>query len=237
MVRITLDKPYIPIPVLVAVKYGLLYNWYAATDARLICADGWDIQTYDEQTDFITYLGGQTVAGGKLKETGFEHWISNTGATNEVNYNGRGAGIRSGVDGSFSVIGQNMNIWSKTEQSASAGYGKNICIGSSTATSNIGGTKKGGFSLRPYRAATAPELLLPDGAVSATYTGNDLKIYRCTKINDRIYVADNLCETKFRNGDWIPGFDGGVYTPFSNAAWAALTTGALCAYNNDWDNV
>ena len=130
-----------------------------------------------------------------------------------------------------------MNIWSKTEQSASAGYGKNICIGSSTATSNIGGTKKGGFSLRPYRAATAPELLLPDGAVSATYTGNDLKIYRCTKINDRIYVADNLCETKFRNGDWIPGFDGGVYTPFSNAAWAALTTGALCAYNNDWDNV
>jgi len=87
------------------------------------------------------------------------------------------------------------------------------------------------------RLATESELLLDDGLISATYTGNDGKVYRCTKIGTQVWVADNLAETKFRNGDWIPGYDAGVYTPISNAAWAALTTAACCCYNDDTDNI
>jgi hypothetical protein len=44
------------------------------------------------------------------------------------------------------------------------------------------------------------------------------------------YIADNLAETKYRAGSDIP-----IVT--DNAEWAALTSGALCAYDNDWTNV
>ena len=35
-------------PVITSVKYGLLYNWYAATDARNIAANGWSICAFDD---------------------------------------------------------------------------------------------------------------------------------------------------------------------------------------------
>mgnify|MGYP006914138474 FL=1 len=62
-----------------------------------------------------------------------------------------------------------------------------------------------------------------------TYTGNDGKAYRTICIGTQEWLADNLCETKYRNGDMIP-----IVT--DNTAWAALTTGAMCYYDNDINN-
>ena len=241
MVRITLDKPYIPIPVPVtAVKYGLLYNWYAATDARNITSSNdWIVPTSTNWNTLITYLGGSGVAGGKLKETGLTHWVTpNTGATNEVNYNGRGAGVRSYL-GAFSEIGLYLWLTNYNFQLLTAFP---VVLRNNNDDFNNGindneNKKRNGVSIRIFRTATTEEQALADGTACTPYTGNDGKNYRTVKIGTQVWIADNLCETKFRNGDWIPGFDGGVYTPFSNAAWAALTTGALCAYNNDWSNV
>ena len=107
MVRITLDKPYIPIPVPVtAIKYGLLYNWYAATDVRNIAADGWEVPNKTNWETLMlrldpTGLNTNNVAGGKLKEIGLDYWDNpNIDATNEVSFNGRGGGRRLN-DGSF----------------------------------------------------------------------------------------------------------------------------------------
>jgi hypothetical protein len=88
-----------------------------------------------------------------------------------------------------------------------------------------------GQSIRPIRTTTT----LSHGQ-TGTYTGNDGKVYRTICIGTQEWLADNLCETKFRNGDYIPGFDGGVYTPITNEAWAALTTPACCAYDDDLSN-
>jgi len=44
------------------------------------------------------------------------------------------------------------------------------------------------------------------------------------------YYKEYLAETKYRDGSLIPEVT-------DNTAWAALTTGALCAYDNDWNNV
>jgi hypothetical protein len=41
----------------------------------------------------------------------------------------------------------------------------------------------------------------------------------------------------FRDGSWIPGFDGGVYTPIDNATWASATSAMCCAYEDDLSNV
>ena len=235
MVRITLDKPYIPIPVPVtAIKYGLLYNWYAATDARNIAADGWEVptgHTGSQYATLIAYLGGVLVAGGKLKETGTTYWTTpNTGATNEVGFNAKGASYR-GSNGSFDTLKNRSHILTKTTSVANNYFGYELTYNS--AVYSIAGTPyASGYSVRLIKTTTT----LTHGQ-TGIYTGNDGKVYRTICIGTQEWVADNLCETKFRNGDWIPGFDGGVYTPFSNAAWAALTTGALCAYNNDWSNV
>ena len=67
--------------------YGLLYNWYAVSDNRNICPTGWHIPSNNEWSALITYLGGESSAGGKMKETGTSHWISpNTNATNESGF-------------------------------------------------------------------------------------------------------------------------------------------------------
>lgn len=73
-------------------RYGVLYNWIAAKDA---CPKGWHLPTNDEFKQLVYYLGGENVAGGKLKETGTEYWDApNEGATNESGFAARGGGRR-----------------------------------------------------------------------------------------------------------------------------------------------
>jgi uncharacterized protein (TIGR02145 family) len=70
-----------------ATVYGRLYNWLAVNDSRIIAPVGWHIPTDTEFTILIDYLGGDSIAGGKLKEIGFEHWCyPNAGATNETGF-------------------------------------------------------------------------------------------------------------------------------------------------------
>jgi len=79
-----------------APTYGRLYNWFAVNDNRGICPTGWHVATDAEWTILTDLLGGEAVAGGKLKEAGTLHWPSpNTGATNEVGFTALGGGYRS----------------------------------------------------------------------------------------------------------------------------------------------
>jgi uncharacterized protein (TIGR02145 family) len=65
------------------VKYGVLYNWYTV-ETKKLCPKGWHVPTNEEWSQLIDYTGGEMTAGGKLKETGFRHWLSpNNGATDE----------------------------------------------------------------------------------------------------------------------------------------------------------
>ena len=94
--------------------HGAIYNWYAASTGKL-CPLGWHVPSDAEWTTLATFLGGESVAGGKMKETGIAHWESpNTGATNESGFTALGDGCR-GDYGYFGCIGTNGTKWSSTE--------------------------------------------------------------------------------------------------------------------------
>jgi uncharacterized protein (TIGR02145 family) len=67
--------------------YGAFYDENAVVDNRNIAPAGWHVCTENDVLTLVNYLGGYSVAGGKLKETGITHWRSpNTGATNETGF-------------------------------------------------------------------------------------------------------------------------------------------------------
>ena len=213
------------------IKYGYLYNWYAATDVRNIASSGWHLPSNTERSTLITYLGGSSVAGGKLKETGLLNWLSpNTGATNEYGFNARGAGIRE-ESGIFNYFKNQGIYWTATTMATNTAYEMTTVYDSMLSETNHMNAKKGGESIRLLKDSTT----LVNGQ-TGIYVGNDGKIYSTICIGTQEWVANNLVETKYGNGDYIHGYDGGVYAPISNANWSALTTDGMCCYNDDINN-
>lgn len=98
-------------------KYGRLYNWHAIIDSRNIAPDGWHVPTDADWDILIGYLGGEGVAGGKLKETGTVHWLSpNIDATNEFGFSALPAGYRHN-DGWYYGVNEEGVYWSSIDYS------------------------------------------------------------------------------------------------------------------------
>ena len=94
--------------------YGRLYNWYSVNDPRNIAPVGWHVASDSEWTILTDYLGGELIAGGKLKEVGFTHWLSpNTGATNETSFTALPGGSCSG-NSAFLFMSEGGLWWTST---------------------------------------------------------------------------------------------------------------------------
>jgi uncharacterized protein (TIGR02145 family) len=84
--------------------YGKLYNWYAVNDIRGLAPAGWHVPTDAEWTTLTTFLGGVSVAGGKMKTTGTKSWKTpNTAATNSSGFSGLPGGYCSNAGTFFNV--------------------------------------------------------------------------------------------------------------------------------------
>ena len=117
--------------------YGGLYQWnemmqYVTTQGvKGICPTGWHIPTDGEWTTLSTFLGGTSVAGGKMKSTGTIEagtglWYSpNTGATNESGFTAVPAGSRE-YDDTFYYIGFYGIWWSSSEDLASLAWYRDL---------------------------------------------------------------------------------------------------------------
>ena len=88
---------------------------------------GWrHLPTTTEITALYDYLGGFTVAGGKMKESGTAHWITpNTGATNESGFTALPGGLRA-VSAAYIMVGTYGSWWSSTVNSPGALYVMNL---------------------------------------------------------------------------------------------------------------
>ena len=130
--------------------YGKLYNWYAVADPRHVCPSGWHVPTDAEWVWLTNYLGGEAVAGGKMKSTGTQYWISpNTAATNESGFSGLPGGYRSS-SGGFDSVGYYGYWWSSSEGDTNYAWNRSLDYYNGSASQGING-KHFGFSVRCLR--------------------------------------------------------------------------------------
>jgi uncharacterized protein (TIGR02145 family) len=147
-----------------AVVYGRLYNGYAVEDIRGIAPVGWHVPADSEWKQLEMYLGMSqaesdginwrgTDEGGKLKESGTDHWISpNAGASNESGFTALPGGSRVGTSSLYYSISEYALFWSSTSYEWSMSYAYSRHLGS--AYSNIMRTwnsKIDGLSVRCVR--------------------------------------------------------------------------------------
>ncbi|MDD3080397.1 MAG: FISUMP domain-containing protein [Paludibacter sp.] len=95
--------------------YGLLYSWSvmgnqdASEMKQLLTNENWNVPDTTDWATLAAYLGGKSVAGGKLKSTSTA-WVSpNTGATNEAGFNALPAGDCN--TNGFTVFGEEARFW------------------------------------------------------------------------------------------------------------------------------
>jgi uncharacterized protein (TIGR02145 family) len=99
---------------------GALYNWYTVNTGKL-CPSGWHVPANGEWITLTNYLGGESVAGGKLKETGSIHWGDLNSSTNETGFTALPGGYRKD-DGTFADIGSAGLWWSASTALTSLSY-------------------------------------------------------------------------------------------------------------------
>jgi uncharacterized protein (TIGR02145 family) len=99
--------------------YGAYYNWYAVSTGKL-CPAGWHVPSDAEWQQLVNFLGGNAVAGSKIKEAGTNNWSqSNKDATNSSGFTALPSGLRGSQDGLFDGQGTYGGWWSTTENNPS----------------------------------------------------------------------------------------------------------------------
>lgn len=209
------------------VKPKILYNWYAVSGSGLSSIsslDDFKAPTNIQVSELYSYLGGNSVAGGKLKEIGLANWQSpNTGASDLFGFKALPVGFRSESDGMFYGSATAANWWCLNEYSSPYAYMFNVSYISEYAYLQYA-SKRRGQSVRLVKSIINADA---DGTIYPNcYTGNNGILYSGVKIGNQIWLTEFLRETKYRNGSSIANVT-------DNTAWAALTTGAYCTYNNE----
>ena len=121
----------------------MLYNWYAVDDSRGICPEDWHVPSRVEFETLSSYLGGDSVAGAKLKETGTAHW-SSAGGTNESGFTALPAGSILYSNGASQFLGNKSYFWS----SESSGTNMRMLDVTNNSFNSVTYVKTMGFSIR-----------------------------------------------------------------------------------------
>jgi uncharacterized protein (TIGR02145 family) len=128
--------------------FGKLYTWYAVAN-RNICPQGFRVPSESDWDKLIDFLGGQEVAGGKMKSTDSSMWAApNVGATNSSYFNAIGGGFKTEFASFINQLKYGY-YWSATEDAKfpECGIAYVFYAGSSKAF-KMSKSKKAAFSVR-----------------------------------------------------------------------------------------
>jgi uncharacterized protein (TIGR02145 family) len=88
---------------------GIWYNWFAVNDPRGLAPSGYHVPTNAEWTVLTDFLGGESVAGEKMRST--SGWIYGNG-TNTSGFSGLPGGVR--LNYGFFLNGTEAYWWSSS---------------------------------------------------------------------------------------------------------------------------
>jgi uncharacterized protein (TIGR02145 family) len=185
-------------------KYAKLYNWYAVNDPRGLAPAGWHVPSDSEWTALSTFLGGEEVAGKKMKST--SGWDDNGNGTNSSGFSGLPGGYRS-YYGDFANVGGSGHWWSASESYETAAWSRRLSYYYSDLNRSDY-SKDNGFSVRCVR--------------------DSLINLNSVKIGNQVWTNENLNVDHFRNGDIIPETE----TAEEWKAAGNAKRPAWCYYNN-----
>ena len=244
---------------------GYLYNWYTIggnsgrdpggivntqqkpTPSSPVYTDErnqWRVPTESDWDQMISYLGGNAVAGGKMKSVGVTPYLVNAGvwespnlnATNQSRWLGVPNGER-GSDGKFSGIGIFGKWWSSTISGLTNAIDFSLRYDSGSVIKNVS-DQNAGYSIRLVRPTTLAEQSISDFTTSwdtsstiPSYIGNDLSLglgeYRTVKIGSQIWTAQNLDDDKNNLINEIQFITG-------DTDWSSTTMSGFCLFNDSY---
>ena len=125
-------------------SHGKLYNWYAVSDKRGLVPEGWRVPSKEDFRQLIQYLGGEKLAGAKLKSVNF--WGEKGKGTDETGFNAVPSGMCQ-FNGVFSNKNDYSYFWSITDRPGdNAWY---FGLNNKNAVAKLFFSQKGnGFSVR-----------------------------------------------------------------------------------------
>jgi len=202
----------------------------AGSTTKISSSDDWVVPTQANYETLFNLLGTRssnswTPAGDKLREISLVYWGTILNSTNEVGFNSRGAGERT-TSGIFIGLTAVHHLRTQTVNNSTT-----------TIVFNIDPDSDAGYFASQHTRGYSLRLLYVGAGTPTEYTGNDGKLYRVVLIGTQYWLADNLSETRFRDGSIIPWYGADSANYFTNAEWAALTAAGCCAYNNTLSNV
>lgn len=203
-------------------RYGLIYNGYAATNAN-IAPSGWRVPTYNDYLTLINYLGGASVAGGHMKS--LKGWDS-INADNSHGFSALGSGGRSSITYDF-YFRKYWNLLITTSYSSENGLmlywritGDSISIESATIGGTLQESLREGYSIRLIKNDSSNPGILTD------YDGND---YDCVTIGSQVWTKQNFKCTRLNNGTSI--------SQLQDSSWASASAAAYSIYDNGTKNI
>jgi uncharacterized protein (TIGR02145 family) len=125
--------------------YGKLYNWHAVNTDKLAPA-GWHVPSSAEWDELINAIGGNSVAGGKMKSTSSLWEAPNAGADNSTGFNALPSGYR-GTGGGYSVLGKAAYWWHRNERNSTQANYTDVSASLPNSFSNAA-TKTFGYAIR-----------------------------------------------------------------------------------------
>lgn len=128
-------------------KYGKLYNWFAVNDPRGLAPKGWHVPSDKEWDKLVEYLGGEAVAGERMKT--IHGWEENGNGTDQVGFSGLPGGYRA-YGGTFDSIGDYGDWWSHTDGGEGSAWFRSLSYGGGDVYKGFS-PKESGFSVRCLR--------------------------------------------------------------------------------------
>ena len=132
--------------------FGSLYNWYTLDSAsngnKNVCPTGWHIPSDNEWSALTTYLGGESIAGEKMKESSDFYWNSRfASGNNSSDFSALPGGKRSDDLPTFNGIGYSGLWWSSTAYTTTLAIDRWI-ISDDNDIEGIRTIKQNGLSVR-----------------------------------------------------------------------------------------